>query len=348
MDRRGFIQSTTAAGLGSVVAGSAVAGAFDQPELSRRAPDANAPRPLFVATWKFGLRACQTAVEVGAAADGSMLDAVEAGIGLIEADENNATVGIGGTPNAIGQVELDACVMAGPGHRAGSVAGLQDIAHPIAVARRVMDQTRHVMLVGENAKRFALEQGFPETDLVTAAARERWEKWKSEKGNTRDGKPVPQGPVHDQNHDTIAMVGLDSGGDLYGGCSTSGAGFKMPGRVGDSPILGSGLYVDNQVGAAGATGIGENVMRFCGSFLVVEFMRMGLSPESACRAAIERIASLDPSGYEGLEINFIALNRQGEFGAAGTSRGFQFAFASPEGGDVRDAALVRPDLVEKK
>lgn len=319
MDRRDFIKGTTAAG---VMATSTMAS-----NASRRNP--TRVRPAFVATWPFGKPACELAITT-LQEGGSGLDAIEKGIALVEADAGNASVGIGGIPNANGVVELDACIMSGPGHQAGSVAGIQDILHPISVARRVMEDTIHVMLVGEGAKQFALEKGFPATDLLTDNQKANYERWK------KDQAKGPE-PVNEDNHDTIAMVGVDENGDMFGGCSTSGWGFKIPGRVGDSPIIGSGLYVDNAVGGAGATGVGENVMRFCGSFLIVEFMRAGASPTEACKMCIERIAEMDPKSIDELDINFVAMNKAGDYGAAGTSKGFRYAVASQEKSEVLDA-----------
>ena len=246
---------------------------------------------------------------------GSALDAVEKGINVTENDLRNSSVGAGGIPNAAGVVQLDACIMDGPTHKAGSVGALEGIANAVSVARRVMEKTRHVMLVGAGAKAFALEQGFREQDLLTPEQKRRWEEWQKKQS------PRPQG------HDTIALLALASDGTVAGGCSTSGLGYKMPGRVGDSPIIGSGLYVDNDIGGAGATGIGENVMRFCGSFMVVELMRSGLHPVEACAETIRRIMRKHPPGTN-LSINFVALNKKGEFGAAGTGQGFEFSATS--------------------
>lgn len=323
--RRRFIQDTagiTAMGAASVVClkGTQAAPAG----LGHRAQT-----PMFVATWPFGKASCEMAVKV-VAEGGSMVDAIEKGIWVTEADVKNASVGIGGIPNADGDVELDACIMTGPNHNAGSVAGIKEILHPISVARMVMEKTPHVMLVGDGAKQFAIEQGVQTSDLLTANQRKAWERWAEEKKQS--------GPkIDEDHHDTIAMLGLDGEGNLYGGCSTSGWGYKIPGRVGDSPIIGSGLYVDNKVGAAGATGLGENVMRHCGSFLVVEMMRNGANPTDACEQAIRRIAELDPKNLSNLDINFIALNKQGEFGAAGTSKGFKYSMSNPSQSIIADA-----------
>lgn len=314
IDRRQFLEVTTASAIASRASTNVAANPVE--------PGLNA-KPLFVATWPFGKPACEKAVEV--AKTGSMLDAIEQGIRLTESDVKNASVGIGGIPNSKGKVELDACIMAGPNHGAGSVAGIQDILHPISVARMVMEKTRHVMLVGEGAKQFAIENGFPKTELLSEEQKSKWETWKLDQ---------KQPKIDESHHDTIALVGIDEKGDLWGGCSTSGWGYKIPGRVGDSPILGSGLYVDNEAGAAGATGVGENVMRYCGSFLIVEMMRNGLAPTEACVKTIERIARLDPKGIHELDINFIALSKNGEFGAAGTSKGFKYSYATPDKSEV--------------
>jgi L-asparaginase/N4-(beta-N-acetylglucosaminyl)-L-asparaginase len=265
---------------------------------------------------------------------GSVLDAVEQAIRLVEADERNSSVGIGGIPNAEGVVQLDACIMDGPVHGAGSVAALEGILHPISVARRVMEQTSHVMLVGEGARQFALQQGFPSTHLLTEERRKDWLAWKRTEAAKREPAPA--------SHDTIALVGVDDQGNMAGGCSTSGWGYKLPGRVGDSPIIGSGLYVDNQIGAAGATGVGENVMRYCGSFMVVEAMRAGMDPTEACVSVIRRIAEKDPKDYADLHINFIALSRDGRYGAAGTDQGFDFAVADRLTSQVFSGTRVEP------
>ena len=328
LSRRHFLAASTAS---SVAAASMSTLAANAPTTSPTA------RPVFISTWRFGAPANELALKTFQQ-NGSMLDAIEKGIGLVEADPNNASVGIGGIPNADGVVQVDACIMSGPDHEAGSVAGVEDILHPIAVARKVMEETRHVMLVGEGAKSFAIDQGFSTTPLLTEKQKEHWMKWRKE-------QELPE--ISEQNHDTIAMIGVDPEGNVYGGCSTSGWGFKVPGRVGDSPIIGSGLYVDNEVGGAGATGIGENVMRYCASFMIVEAMRHGMSPQEACEATIARIVRKDSRNAEELAINFIAVNRQGDTGAAGTSQGFQYSVTSTEGTRVDDAkALTDATIIE--
>lgn len=269
-------------------------------------------RPLIISTWPFGKPSNERAREI-LLAGGSPLDAVEKGINLAEEDLANNSVGVGGLPNAAGVVQLDACIMDGPTHKAGSVGALEGIANPISVARRVMEKTKHVMLVGAGAREFALQQGFPSRDLLTASSRQAWEQWKAKQKS-------------EQGHDTIALLCLGTDGTIAGGCSTSGLAYKLPGRVGDSPIIGSGLYVDNEVGGAGATGVGENVLRFCSTFMIVELMRQGAHPTEACIEAIKRAMRKHPAGTD-LFINFIALNKKGQYGAAGTGQGFEFAVA---------------------
>ena len=310
----------------------------------------SADRPLFVATWKFGKAVSDKALQV-ARTGHTMLDAIEQGIWVSENDAANSTVGYGGTPNADGKVELDACIMSGPDHAAGCVAALQDILHPISIARKVMTESPHAMLMGSGARKFALEQGFEKTDMLSENAKKRFEKWQKESRKSKaphqdggdDRKREDRGGdgVHELNHDTIALIGIDSKSNLYGGCSTSGWGYKHPGRVGDSPIIGSGLYVDNEYGAAGATGTGENVMRWCASFWIVQLMGQGLKPAEACEKVIREIARKDPLPMEKLAINFIALNKDGEYGAAGTSGGFVYATT-----DVSESLIRKPTIVK--
>ena len=269
--------------------------------------------PTIISTWEHGL-AANTAAWEKLGEGGSVLDAVEAGVRVSEADPEVTSVGFGGLPDSSGEVTLDACIM-NPAGDAGAVACLKQILHPVSVARLVMEETPHVMLVGEGALEFALDKGYQKTNLLTPEAKKAWEKWKK---NQEAGKPAGSG------HDTIGMVALDAGGDLAGACTTSGLGYKLPGRVGDSPIIGAGLYVDNEVGGAAATGVGELVMKTLGSFLVVELMRTGVSPEEACRMALQRIAKKILLKAD-TQVGFIAINKAGEAAGFGLQRHFQYA-----------------------
>jgi len=295
---------------------------------------AETSKPVVVSTWKFGLQANEAAWAV-LATGGRALDAVEQGVRVAEADPNNGSVGIGGTPDEQGRVTLDACIMDEKGD-CGSVAFLQNILHPISVARKVMEETRHVMLVGKGAEEFAYEMGFKKVDLLTPEAKARWEKWRAE---NEEGKKQE---INAENHDTIGMLALDKDGNLSGACTTSGAGFKMHGRVGDSPIIGAGMFVDNEVGGAVATGWGEAVIRIGGSHLVVELMRQGHSPEEACRLAVERLISKNPDWKE-IQVGFLALNKKGESGAYCIQPGFQYAaYDSKNGNQLSDGKSKLP------
>lgn len=287
--------------------------------------------PCFISTWPFGKPGNDVALKTIQSGK-SVLDAIEQGIRVVEADIRNTSVGIGGTPNAAGVVSLDACIMNGPGHQAGSVGGVEDVLHVISLARAVMEDTKHVMLVGQGAQDFALANGFQKTNLLSEDRQQAWDKWRAEKRDAPGGT---------KNHDTIAMIGVGEDGTVAGGCSTSGLGYKLPGRVGDSPILGSGLYVDNEVGGAGATGTGENVMRYCATFMIVEAMRHGMPPQDACVAAIRRIARKDPLDVSELHINFIAIDKLGNVGAAGTDKDFKYAVTNGKSSVVIDAEWVR-------
>ena len=274
-------------------------------------------RPIVLSTWRHGLDANEAAWRV-LADGGRALDAVEAGVRVSESDERVSSVGYGGLPDREGNVTLDACIMDEEGD-CGSVAFLQHIEHPVSVARAVMEKTPHVMLVGDGALRFALANGFTKRDMLAADARRQWETWKSE---TND---ATRRDANDQdNHDTIGMVAIDREGNLSGACTTSGLAWKLKGRVGDSPIIGAGLYVDNQVGAASATGVGEAVIRCVGSFLIVELMRQGNSPQEACRLAVERLIEKNPDWSE-MQVAFIALDKQGRVGSYAIKPGFQYA-----------------------
>jgi len=245
---------------------------------------------------------------------GDLMDGIIAGANVVELDPADTSVGYGGTPNEEGVVQLDASVMHGPTRNAGAVAGLEYIKTPSNVARLVMERTDHVMLVGEGALRFALQHGFKKENLLTEKARVRWLRWKENLSDQDDRFPPKDGNYEKEIRPTgtINVLGLDEDGNVYGCTTTSGLGFKIPGRAGDSPIIGAGLYVDNDVGACGATGRGEAVMKVCGSFLAVENMRRGMSPKEAVEGVCKRIIDHN-NGKVNFNDNFLAINKDGEF-----------------------------------
>jgi len=280
--------------------------------------------PLILSTWSHGLEANAEALRV-LNEGGSVLDAVEMGVRVPEADPNNRSVGMGGLPDRDGHVTLDASIM-GPDGNAGSVCFLEGIVHPISVARLVMEKTPHVMLAGDGALQFALDNGFEQTNLLTPGAEKEWTRW------LRKEKYEPKANwENDPNkyHDTIGLIAVDKNGQLAGACTTSGMPFKMHGRVGDSPIIGAGLYVDNNVGAATATGMGEFMMKTLGSFLVVELMRQGRSPQEACEEAVKRVvqntANIESVKGGIMQVGYIAINKKGEMGAYSLVPGFNYA-----------------------
>lgn len=317
--RRDFLRYS---GLATVFAPLAASSLGCEEPAAAAAP---ARKPVVISTWNHGLAANAQAWKT-LAAGGRALDAVEAGVRVTEADPAVRSVGIGSRPDRSGTVTLDACIMNEKGD-CGSVAYLQDTLHPISVARRVMEATPHVMLVGEGARQFAREQGFPAVELLTPEAKAEWEQWLAE-----HPEETPRAEINVENHDTIGMVALDANGQLAGACTTSGAAWKLPGRVGDSPIIGAGLYVDSEVGGAAATGWGEAVIRAVGCFLVVELMRQGHDPETACRLAVERVISKNPDWQE-IQVGFIALNKRGQVGSYCIQSGFDYAVYSPEAGN---------------
>lgn len=268
---------------------------------------------------------------------GRSLDAVENGARYME-DQLNCCVGLGGNPDRDGYVTLDSCIMDEHAN-CGAVAALQQIKHPVSVARKVMELTPHILLVGDGAQQFAVENGFKkEPSELSEPAKEAYQEWlkKSEyKPEINiENKKQPDTSMFMRfddgsfNHDTMGLVALDASGNMSGAVTTSGMAFKMHGRVGDSPIIGAGLFVDNEIGAATSSGMGEEVMRICGTHLVVEYMRMGYSPETACRKAIERIINRDPKKAKGLQVGFLALDKKGQYGAFAIQKGFVFAVKS--------------------
>ncbi|HYM20405.1 MAG TPA: N(4)-(beta-N-acetylglucosaminyl)-L-asparaginase [Candidatus Kapabacteria bacterium] len=280
------------------------------------------PKPVVVSTWKFGLDANAEAWKI-LSSNGRALDAVEMGARVPEADPNVQSVGLGGLPDRDGIVSLDACVMDENGN-AGAVFALEHIVHAVSVARLVMEKTPHVQLTGAGALQFALSQGYLRENLLTDASRKEWEKWKA------DNKYIPL-----EWHDTIGILALDAAGNLSGACTTSGLAWKYHGRVGDSPIIGAGLFVDNDIGAACSTGLGEANIKICGSHTVVEMMRRGASPQDACREAVNRIAKKQKN-YKDFQVAFLALNKRGETGAFAIQKGFQFAQTNAEGSKLID------------
>jgi len=321
-NRRKFIQLSAA--------GASLA-ALSQSTLAKtltRSPGPNLP--IVISTWDFGIAANKEAWKV-LENGGRALDAVEAGVRVPEADMSNHTVGRAGYPDRDGHVTLDACIMDEFGN-CGSVAAIEDIAHPISVARLVMEKTPHVMLVGDGATQFAVEQGFKREKLLTPESEKAWKEWLK----TAKYSPVmnienkQHAPGNQYNHDTIGMLAIDAKGNISGACTTSGMAFKLHGRVGDSPIIGAGLYVDNEVGGATSTGVGEEVIRNVGSFLVVELMRQGLSPEDACKEAVKRIIKKKPDTAKNIQVGFLAINKKGEYGAYAIQGGFSFAVCNSD------------------
>ena len=285
--------------------------------------DLSNPEPVVISTWDHGLLANRVSWDI-LAAGGKSLDAVEEGVRVVESDPNIRTVGMGGYPDRDGIVTLDACIMDYESN-CGSVAFLRDIVNPISVARKVMEETPHVMLVGRGAKNFALKQGFKETNLLTDLSRKEWHSWKI--------SSKYESIINIENHDTISSLALSGDGRLAGACTTSGSAYKMHGRVGDSPIIGAGLFLDNQVGAAAATGLGEAVIKSSGSAMVVEAMRNGASPQDACENVILRILKMNKQ-VENLQVGFIALDIRGNVGAFSIKKGFNYALSNQKGGHL--------------
>ncbi len=311
-DRRNFIKHTLLAAFASM-GGSKLLNAMDA--LPGTENNEALALPIIISTWSHGLAANEAAMQQLLNGN-TVLDAVEKGVNVTEADPEINSVGNGGYPDADGEVTLDACIM-GPDGNCGSVSYLKYIKHPISVARKVMEKTPHIMLSGDGALQFALAHDFRKENLLTPAMKAIWEKWKASGAHY-----APE--ANWENHDTIGLLAMDKAGDMAGACTTSGMAFKHPGRVGDSPIIGAGLYVDNKVGAATATGEGEYIMRTLGSFMVVEYMRNGFSPGDACRKAVERMLEF-AGDHEQLQIGLIAMSKSGQTGAYALRAGFQYA-----------------------
>ncbi|RYY70840.1 MAG: glycosylasparaginase [Chitinophagaceae bacterium] len=326
MNRKSFLQMSSL-GLGSLAFTS-----FSAP----------AKKPVVISTWDSGMKVNAEAWKI-LNAQGTALDAVEAGANFIET-LNDCCVGLKGYPDRDGIVTLDASIM-DHNSNCGAVAGIERIKHPISVARKLMEKTPHVLLVGAGAQQFALENGFP---LESAALSEDAQKAYSQWLKSNEYKPVinienkkqngPYAPMYFEdgtfNHDTMGLLALDSFNNLSGGVTTSGMAFKMHGRVGDSPVIGAGLFVDNQVGAATSSGLGEEVIRMCGTHLVVEFMRQGYSPEMACKKAVQRIVDRNPKKAKDLQVGFLAINKKGKVGAYAVQDGFVYSIKTETQNEV--------------
>jgi N4-(beta-N-acetylglucosaminyl)-L-asparaginase len=291
-------------------------------------------KPVVISTWKHGVDANKAAYDI-LKEGGNSLDAVENGVKVAEDDPEVLSVGYGGLPDADGRVTLDAAIMDWKA-RVGSVICVENIKNPISLARLILENTEHMVLAGDGAYDYALKNGFKPENLMTENSLKRYNDWKDsdsskpEEIHTDDFVLSKKKDINaDGNHDTIGMVAVDKSGKVSVSCTTSGMAWKLHGRVGDSPIVGAGLYVDGEVGGAASTGRGEECIRACGSFLIVEMMRMGLSPKEACRVAVERVVKLNLLSSKNrdhlFQVGFIALNNKGEYGAFSVRNGFQYA-----------------------
>lgn len=332
--RRRFIETTLLGSFALLTKRS-----FATPSINEPATTNN---PIVVSTWGPNVKANAEAWKI-LSKNGRSVDAVEEGVQVPESDPSDMSVGYGGLPDRDGKVTLDACIM-DENMNCGAVMFLEGIKHPIKVARLVMEKTPHVQLVGEGALQFALSNGFKIENLLTEQSEKAWKEWL--KQAKYDPMTIPKlleqknTPGQLNNHDTIGMLAMDAKGNISGACTTSGMAYKMRGRVGDSPIIGAGLYVDNEVGAATATGVGEEVVRICGSHTVVELMRQGYKPEQACKKAVERIIKRNGSKAKDLQVGFIALNKKGEFGGYSVIKGFNYAVHSKNGPKVYNAKYI--------
>jgi isoaspartyl peptidase/L-asparaginase-like protein (Ntn-hydrolase superfamily) len=327
-NRRKFIKTSAATGLGLGL--GMLHRAFAQTQDTPAPPADIYKEGLVLSTWDAGLAANAAAWEA-MLAGGNALDMAEKGVNDTESDLSNLSVGLGGFPDREGKTTLDACIMDSQGN-AGSVMFLEHIKHPASVARRVMEKTPHVILVGEGAYQFALAEGFQHDGYVGEAAQKAYKEWLK----TSQYKPI----INIENHDTIGLLSMDMNGDMAGACTTSGMAFKMRGRVGDSPVIGAGLYVDNEIGAATSSGLGEAVIRTCGSFLVVEMMRQGATPQEACEEAVRRIQTKH-ANYKDFQVGYLAINKAGEIGAYAIHPGFTYSLHKAGSNKVyRSASLL--------
>lgn len=335
--RRDFLASATAAAAAAALPASTAAAATPVVRVGRA-------RPTIIASAN-GLRGVKVAYDRIMTGEDT-LDAIIAGVNIQELDPDDQSVGVGGLPNKDGVVQLDASCMHGPTRRAGAVGCLEDIATPSLVAKAVMDYTDHILLVGSDAKKFALEMGFKETQLLTERTRQDWLRWRA-RLNPSDAYLDYDGNVDIKfTTGTINMNAVNANGEISSVTTTSGMGWKVPGRVGDSPIIGAGQYCDNSVGAAGSTGRGEANIKVCGAFLTVEFMRQGLPPEQAVLKTLERVVEmterrlLDERGRPRFDLQFYAINKEGRYGAASLFEGARFAVCDERGARVEQCGFL--------
>lgn len=334
MDRRSFVKKGALGLAAAGVVGPALAKLGEKEPVNKTAsPFVARHQPVMISTWNHGLAANKAGWEV-LMQNGSSLDAVEAGAKVTESDLTNRSVGIGGMPDREGHVTLDACIMDWEAN-CGSVGFLEGIAHPISVARHIMEHTPHVMLVGSGAQKYALKNGFSTIKTPLPEVKAEWKKWKKEQ---QELAKKPQ--INHENHDTIGLLAMDVNGRISGACTTSGWAYKLPGRLGDSPIIGAGLFVDQEVGGAVATGLGESIIRIAGSHTVVELMRQGYSPEEACKEAVERLIRKHKD-LTGLQCAFIALNIKGEVGGYSVYNGFNYALRTQKEEKMVDTPFDR-------
>ena len=337
MKRRSFLRIGSIGALGAALIPSfakAEVNPVDEPnsgEAKKRfvAP----PVPVMISTWSHGLAANRAGMEL-LKNGGNSLDAVEAAAKVTESDITNRSVGIGGRPDASGHVTLDACIMNWES-KCGSVGYLEGIAHPISVARHIMENTQHVMLVGEGAHQYAVEHDFAKIKTPLPEVKKDWKAWKKEQAALAK-KPE----INHENHDTIGILAMDKDGKISGACTTSGWAYKLPGRLGDSPIIGAGLFIDQEVGGAVATGLGEAIIRIAGSHTVVELMRQGMHPREACKEAVNRIIAKH-SDLTGLQCCFLAMNTQGQIGGYSVFDGFNYAYTTAKGEQLLDTEFDR-------
>ncbi|HUF25843.1 MAG TPA: N(4)-(beta-N-acetylglucosaminyl)-L-asparaginase [Gemmatimonadaceae bacterium] len=342
ISRRDFLGAGAAAAAGLTLT-SPAADAIPAIHVAERvAPVTPLARPAVVASAN-GIRGVAVAMQrMQQGAD--PLDAAIEGVKIQELDPEDTSVGLGGLPNADGVVQLDASCMHGPTKRAGAVAALEGIATPSLVAKAVMELTDHIMLVGEGAKRFALSLGFEEQNLLTDASRQQWLRWRS-RLNPNDSWLDFEGDIR-YHTGTINMNVVDAGGDIASVTTTSGLAWKIPGRAGDSPIIGAGQYCDNTVGAAGSTGRGEANIKVCGAFLTVEFMRQGMTPEQACLKTLERVVAMTETrllgdrGRPRFNLSFYAIAKDGRVGGASIYGGSRYAVADERGARLVDSAFL--------